>query len=421
MSYTTAAEANARGIALRAQGRLAEAAALFRDAAERFPEAVALHQNLAQVLYEAGDTSAAVAAHEHALRVDPGNVASHMALWELLQITGDRTAALDHQRRALERQRLFTAVAPSERRSVLVLCAPGDWQANIPVDFLFDRSTTTVHKLYLLDQAHLLAERLPRYGVAWNAIAESPDTAASLQLADAFLHAQSRPWLNEPSRVIATARMNLVQTLAGTGAAAAPIAEICAANLRAGDVGFAFPAIVRPVGSHAGHGLERLEDRASCGAYVANNPSAAYYVSPFVDYRSADGFFRKYRIVFVDGEPYPVHLAISPRWMIHYYNAPMTENAWMRDEEARFLADLRSAFDGPRYETLLRIAAAARLEYFGIDCAIDPQGRVLVFEADPAMLVHTSDPIDTFPYKHQFIPRIYAAVERMIDRRSALR
>jgi hypothetical protein len=89
----------------------------------------------------------------------------------------------------------------------------------------------------------------------------------------------------------------------------------------------------------------------------------------------------------------------------------------MREEEAAFLKDVHRVFDGPRSATLSAIAAAIGLEYFGIDCGLDHEGRVLVFEADPAMLVHASDPIDLYPYKHEFVPRIFRAVEHMIDRR----
>jgi hypothetical protein len=36
------------------------------------------------------------------------------------------------------------------------------------------------------------------------------------------------------------------------------------------------------------------------------------------------------------------------------------------------------------------------------------------------MLVHLWDPIDLYPYKHQFVPRIFQAVERLVaDRISA--
>ncbi len=406
---------------MRSQGKLREAIEIFREATSRFPSIPALHQNLAQALYEAGDTGDAIAEHRRVLSLDPRNVASNFALYELLQITGDRVLALAHQRLALEEQRLFSHVAPRDARAVLLLFAPGDWQANIPVDFLFDAQTTTVHKLYLLNDRYLArdAQVIPRYDVLWNAIAESPDAGSYLQLAMRVISAQDRPTLNDPAKVVATSRLRLPDTLRHTDAHVPHVREVRRDDLERGETGIAFPIIARPAGSHAGMGLARLASLDECASYAKANEAQAYYVSPFVDYSSDDGFFRKYRIVFVDRQPYPVHLAISPNWMIHYYNAPMAENQWMRDEEARFLGDLRSVFDGALYETLENVAASVGLEYFGIDCSIDRDGRILMFEADPAMLVHTSDPADVYPYKKRYIPRIYRAVEAMIDRRKA--
>jgi tetratricopeptide (TPR) repeat protein len=417
MNVENPAQANQEAIALRAQGRLNEAIALFRRALEAHPRTLELRQNLAQALYEAGDTQGAIAEHRTVLAADPRNVASHLTMYELLQITGERTLALAHQRLALEEQRVFTQIAPHEQRAVLVVCAPGDWQANIPVDFLLDPNTTSVIKLYLVDEGRLVRETLPRYDVSWNAIAESRENVPYLRLASRLLPAQHVPYLNDPVRVFKLSRQNLPSILENTGARVPPVAEISFDDLSAGKLPFGFPSIARPMDSHAGHGLERLDDAAACKDYASRNEANAYVTSPFVDYSSADGYFRKYRIVFVDGEPFAVHLAISDKWMIHYYNALMAEHAWMRAEEEAFMEDLQTVFDGPRFETLKAIAAAVGLEYFGIDCAIDRDGRVLVFEADPAMLVHTTDPVDLYPYKHRLIPQIYRAVERMLDRR----
>jgi Tetratricopeptide repeat len=418
-TFTSPAAANAAGIALRSEGKLAEAIAAFRDAVLQFPQIPALHQNLAQTLYEAGDTAEAVAEHRRVLAMEPRNVGSHLALYELLQMTGDPVLARAHQRLALEEQRLFSHAAPRETRSILFLMAPGDWQANIPVDFLFDRQTTSVHKLYLLDEAHLHKDSVPRYDVMWNAIAESPDALPYLDLASRIMSAQDKPVLNDPRSVVATSRLRLPDTLRGTGAHVPHVKEVRFDDLANATPGMEFPVIARPAGSHAGSGLELLRTTEDCRSYVNAHEASTYYVSGFVDYSNDDGFFRKYRIVFVDGAPYPVHLAISKNWMIHYYNAPMAENQWMRDEEARFLEDLPSAFGGERGDTLRQIAKAVGLEYFGIDCSIDRDGRVLVFEADPAMLVHSSDPPELYPYKRQFVPRIYRAIEAMVDRRKA--
>ncbi|HTX60405.1 MAG TPA: tetratricopeptide repeat protein [Verrucomicrobiae bacterium] len=442
---------NDRGIELRAQGKLREAVAAFSEGIVAFPNAAVLYNNLAISLDELGAPKEALLAYEsallrapswvpalvgkgnllmrdgkleqarsffeRALDVQPGSVAANLALYELLQIAGDPQRAIEHQRRALEAQQLYSSRAPNEARSLLVLCAPGDWQANVPVDFLIDRSTTSVHKLYLLDETRMRAARLPRYDAVLCAIAESPEAAAPLRLAQSFLAAQERPALNRPERVLATGRLELARTLAGAGCTVAPVAQVERAALAAGALPFAYPFILRPVGSHAGHDLERIGGAADLAAYLAKTSARSLFASPFVDYRSADGHFRKYRIVYVDGEPFPVHLAVSPNWMIHYYNAPMAEHQWMRDEEAAFLADWESAFAGSLGEAVRGVGREVGLEYFGIDCAIGPDGRLLVFEADPAMLVHTTDPAELYPYKHRYVPRIYRAFEAMVDRR----
>lgn len=442
------AQFNERALALRASGDFAGAISAFRDGIERHPDNSLLLQNCAFVLDEAGFADAALSVYDRAialnprnadpriskglllfrqarndeaqaallsgLEIEPNDVRANFAMYELLHVKGDLRAAVTFQRRALERQQLLSSVAPEEQRSVLILCAPGDFQANIPVDFLFDRRTTSIHKLFILDRERLRTVQLPRHDVILNAIAESPDSVEALAIASEFLHSRHAPKLNAPERVAATNRVRLLETLRAVDCRLAAVDERTRAEAAKER---AFPLIIRPVGSHAGHGLEKIADACALDLYLASSEADSFYVSPFVDYSNGDGYFRKYRIIFVDGEAFPCHLAISPHWMIHYYNAPMAENQWMRDEEARFLQDIGNAFDERQRAVLHDLAHAVGLEYFGIDCTIDREGRVFVFEADPAMLVHTSDPIDLYPYKHRYIPRIFAAVERMIDRR----
>jgi hypothetical protein len=442
---------NDKAVALRAQGRLREAVALFSEAIVQYPQAAVLYNNLAMTLDELGAPKEAMMAYDsalsrapkfvasligkaglllrdgridearrlfdEALEVEPSSVAANLGMYELLQIKGELREAVAHQRRALAQQRVFSHRAPNEKRNLLVLCTPGDWQANVPVDFLFDRKTTSFSKLYLLDGAQARRETLPPYDVVLNAIAESQETVEALGLARTFIDAQSKPSLNAPERVLAVGRPRLAQTLAEVDCVVAPVAEVDGKHLSAYALPFPFPVIARPVGSHAGHDLARLASPDDVVGYARNVGAPAYFVSPFIDYVSGDGNYRKYRIVFVDGEPYPVHLAISPNWMIHYYNAPMAEHQWMRDEEAAFMADIRSIFTNGLQNSLRGVGAAVGLEYFGIDCSIGTDGRLIVFEADPAMLVHTTDPVDIYPYKHEYVPRIYRAIEAMIDRR----
>ena len=50
---------------------------------------------------------------------------------------------------------------------------------------------------------------------------------------------------------------------------------------------------------------------------------SVYYASNYVDYLSPDAYFRKYRIVFVDRQPYPYDTAIGKHWIIHCETADM--------------------------------------------------------------------------------------------------
>jgi len=55
------------------------------------------------------------------------------------------------------------------------------------------------------------------------------------------------------------------------------------------------------------------------------------------------------------------------------------------------------------------------LDYAGVDFALLPDGRILVFEANATMLVHLHDAQEDFPYKHQVVPAILEAFEAMLS------
>jgi hypothetical protein len=161
--------------------------------------------------------------------------------------------------------------------------------------------------------------------------------------------------------------------------------------------GLARPLLVRPTGSHGGDDLERLDNRAELAAYAQRVPADEYYVSDFWDYRGTDGLFRKYRLIFVDCQVFPYHLAITRHWLAHYWRAEMAD-AMKREEEA-FLADFRQAFRGPAADAVREAARRLELDYAGMDCTILPDGRVLVFEANAAMLMHLRESRAAFAYK----------------------
>jgi hypothetical protein len=350
------------------------------------------------------------------LRRDPDARDAHLRLYEVEQMLGQPQAAIGHLRLALRHSRVVTL--PARRLpatlTVLALTRIASWEANTPLELIVDDQHVTLHRYYIDDgDTALSTETLPPYDVLFNSIAESDKAANALRLARAFAEREGRTPLNAPEAVAAIGRTAVAARFAHSPSLIAPPVErTTAAELATRAVETAL--IIRPVGSQAGVGLARVDDTQALRAYLADRDDSAYFVMPFVDYSSADGLFRKYRIMFVAGKTYPCHLAISPRWMIHYYNAAMAENQWMRDEEARFIADMHATFGGPLANALREIAAAIPLEYFGIDCAIARDGRLLLFEADAAMLVHGTDPADLYPYKRAGFERIQAALDAVL-------
>ena len=446
-----ALEANRSAIALREQGRIAEAAQRFREAVEAAPQAPEFRVNLAVTLADAGDERAAESEYREALALDPDSAAAalglgaflvrlgrfddarpvyervltsdpqnaqaNLAMYELEQIAGNPAKALEHQARVLRRQTLFSEPAVQEQRSVLVLLAPGDWQANVPVDFLIDRRTTTLHKLYVLDEPQIEAAALPHAGVLFVAIAECDENEPRLRLAQRVIERTGLPVINRPERIALTNRVRAAKLLQGIEAAIVPQTHrVSRDDAMRGASLPPFPIVIRPVGSQAGKDLERVRDAAELNEYLARVAGGEFFVMPFVDFSKDDGYFRKYRIIIVDGEPIAYHLAISPRWMIHYYNAPMREHAWMREEERRFLEHFEDVFSETLRAALREIARRLELEYVGVDCSIDREGRLVLFEADPAMIVHAGDDPALFSYKFPAAHRVFAAFERLVQR-----
>jgi hypothetical protein len=146
--------------------------------------------------------------------------------------------------------------------------------------------------------------------------------------------------------------------------------------------------------------------------------AAEAFVTPFVDYRGADGLFRKYRIALIDGAPFLCHMAVSAHWMVHYLNAGMTESAAKRDEEAQAMLSFDAGFARRHAAAFAAFVERIGLDYVALDCAETADGRLLLFEADVAAIVHAMDPPELFPYKPAQMRRVLAAFRDLLAARA---
>jgi hypothetical protein len=153
---------------------------------------------------------------------------------------------------------------------------------------------------------------------------------------------------------------------------------------------------------------------------MASLPGPELLVIQYLDARDGQGLARKYRAMIVDGRVYPLHLALSRDWKVHYFSAAMADSPGHRAEEAAFLADMGAAVGQRAVSVLERIGAALGLDYAGVDFAVAPDGRLQLFEANAAMVVAPPSPEPMWNYRRAAAARVIEAVQAMVMDRAGL-
>jgi glutathione synthase/RimK-type ligase-like ATP-grasp enzyme len=346
----------------------------------------------------------------------------------VLQLIGQREAGLEVQHQALATRSLYALPAPEKQPTLnlLVLMGPGDFMANTPIEFLLETTSIAANVQYLTMDLPL-PEQVPDHDLLFVAIAQCDANVPLLRDVMQMLEHWPRPVVNRPEQIAHLSRDGAYAKLAGATGTLMPrtvrVERATAQQLADGAAdptamfdGAGFPLIVRPIDSHAGHDLQKVDDAAALNAYLAQQPSEGFYLAPFIDYSGADGQFRKYRIVLIAGVPYICHLAISSHWMVHYLNAGMDDSADKRAEEARDMAAFDGGFAVRHAAALADIDRRMGLPYLGIDCAEARDGRLLIFEVDNAMVVHAMDDPAKYPYKRPMMDKVFDAFAAMLQR-----
>jgi len=352
-----------------------------------------------------------------------------MDLSVISQLLGDQPTGLAIQKEMLALQRLYRSpcVTSSPRLRVLALASVMDIGGNTPLEFLLQDSDIELATFYAVPGMPLPVP-MPDHDIA---IVVAPDGDAarpSMEVIEALATAWPRPILNVPAaigvldrdrlyhRLQGIAGLEIPQTARATRRQLEPLIQgmlALEAVLKDG----AFPLIIRPIGSHAGFGLAKVDDHVALAGYLAGRGEEEFFISRFVNYASADGMFRKYRIVMVDGKAYACHMAIADEWKVWYLNADMAVSVSHRLEEAKFMQEFDQQFGLRHAAALAEMNARIGLDYVAIDCAETVDGKLLVFEADNTAIVHDMDPPNVYPYKSPQMKKIFKAVQAMLYHR----
>lgn len=393
----------------------ADAERCFHKAAALDPQSAEAQASLGLVCLNLGAEAAAEKHSRAALGLDDAQVVASQTLASLLGARGETEAARALLDRAYGRQALFDLAVVDPVLRVLVLATTG--AGNVPYKTIMPPARYS-RLVWYMEHARPEEEPDPaRYDVVFNAIGDADLAEPSLKAVEAFLGRCGKPVLNRPDKVMRTRRDRLPGLLGGLQDVVAPRTvrvpahDVAALGLKAVAKahGFRAPLLARPAGLHGGQGLARAE---SLEALDRLWPAAAdHYLIDYVDYRSPDGLYRKYRMLFVGGEAFAYHQALSDHWLVHHETAGMVDRPERRAEEARFLDNPQAIIGPAALDAVVRIGRALELDYCGVDFAVLPDGRVLVFEANATMLAHPEDPAGPYAYKNPYVDRVAQAFQ----------
>jgi glutathione synthase/RimK-type ligase-like ATP-grasp enzyme len=357
----------------------ASARVVFARMVERHPDSLAAQSALGSVLIEIGDLAGARDAFAAALRIDPVHRKAWCGLGVVFERAGDPAAADHAWRQAFRDGGPAISAYRGDAAPVRVLLLWSAIDGNVPIKNIFDNRIFEWATLFV--ESYHEGMVLPPHAVVFNAVGNADLAPRALDKAEQVLRATRAPVLNHPLHVRQTGRVAVARRLRGVPGVVTPqtTAVQRADLLAARDL--AFPLLVRSPGFHTGEHFVRVDEADALPRAIADLPGDELLLIEYIDTRGADGLFRKYRVLTIDGSVYPQHLAGSRDWKVHYVTAEHQVETPTLD--ANVLRMLESA------------ARVLALDYGGIDFGIDAAGRVVIFEANPTMRVmpHAKDAI----------------------------
>ncbi|AYG58106.1 ATP-grasp domain-containing protein [Rhizobium jaguaris] len=388
-------------------------------------------QRIVSLIYAGADVTPLWNELMQRIGADNADAAALFDLATILQTLGRADEAHQVLRGAVELKRDFCVVhGNGQGPRLLAFVTQGNFMANTPLDFLLEGSNCVLWLHYVDPETTGLAD-LPDHDVAFMAIGESTENVPVLGRMQTLLADFDSPIMNnDPELIGRLTRDGVSGMLANEPSILSPSTyrvpreDLVAvgAGIKTLDEcapGLSFPLVVRPISTHAGNGMERITDILGLAAWLATQPAPELYVAPFIDFRGPDGLYNKQRVVFIEGKAFASHMALSEHWIVHYLSAGMAESPAKRAVEQAWMENFDTDFAIRHKESFAALYRHIGLDYFGIDCAELPDGRLLVFELDVAMVVHNMDSAVIYPYKQVAMRKLFDAFVNAVRNKKA--
>ena len=415
---------NEFGALLASIGAIAAACRVYAEAILHHPDNPMAQINLANLLFRASRFDDARRHYEAALQTDPDNPQAHQGLGAVLSDLGERAAARVHFDKGFRGRAISTLRYRGDKPPIPLLQLVSSGGGNIPAAVFLD---DTVFQISVIVADYLEPSApLPPHRLIFNAIGDADLCRPALDAAMALTARTSGTVLNDPRAVMETGRIANARRLGTIPGVVAPLTLAMRRDALAGpdgpamlaNSGFAFPLLLRCPGYHTGRNFVLVPTADDLALAASSLPGDELIVIAYLDARKRDGMARKYRVMMVGGKLYPLHLAISPHWKVHYFTSEMADNADHRLEEAAFLEDMRGTIGNRAVAALEQINKSLGLDYAGVDFGLDESGDLLLFEANATMVIARPDDDSRWAYRRDAIESVIAATVDLIRSRS---
>jgi hypothetical protein len=416
---THAGALNDLGALLHRTGFRSAARTVFEHLIAVHPRAVDGRVNFGNFLLADGDAEGAQRQYGAALAIAPDLAEAHQGMGKALVELGDRDLATDHLRRGYQGRAVTVAPYRGGGEPKRVLQLVSAYGGNIATGQFLDERRYQVASI--VAEFHDPTRPLPAHDLIVNAIGDADLCEEALVAAEALVAISDRPLINQPAHVRQTGRVENAAKLASVPDVIAPrtmrLSRDGLARATLEQSGFSLPILLRAPGHHTGRHFVRVETEGDLDRAVTELPGSELLAIAPLDAVGPDGKARKYRVMIVDGQLYPLHLAISDHWKVHYFTAGMAEHPERIAEEAAFLSDMPGVLGSRAMAALGAIGRALGLDYAGIDFALGPDGQVLLFEANATMVIAMPDADDRWRARRQAAQDALNAVEAMLTKR----
>jgi hypothetical protein len=259
------------------------------------------------------------------------------------------------------------------------------------------------------------------YRVLFNMITEPERNSRTLENLRKILRGLPGKVINRPEGVLRSTREQVAKLLHGVPGLIAPAAvrilrgrgSLAAQAIdKAGMVG---PFILRQAGTHGGK-IVGLFDTTDA-LVAALDPDAEHLATQFVDFKSVDGLYRKYRVFFIGPQLVLRHMLVSDDWNVHAKDRTrfMVARPELIAEERALFADGAEPFEPKVRNVLEEIRKRMPLDFFGMDFGIRADGEVVLFEANATMSFFPFLPDPQFEYLLAAFPAAQRAFRELLD------